>query len=410
MLKWAGKVRPRSITLENVEPVLSWGPLIAKRCPTTGRVIKADNSVARKGEHVPVRNQFLVPDPRRKGRYWSRFVATLHQMGYDVGWRVMSAADFGVPTTRSRLYLVARRDGLPIVFPAPTHGDPTAPATRAGRIKPWRCAADCIDFEAPCPSIFLSTEDAKTYRARRPLADATLRRIAQGIKRYLLTATDPFIVLSPGAARPAGAAHALGVVQANVEALPFLEPIRAAYMEQASTGGMLGRDMRKPLSTIMRSGSQQRLVIGDLRSVKAPVSESARAVYQMLTANLGERDLSELASNLIQDGDDPTSGFVVLPVRGKTYVLSDVGIRMCSPAELAKANGFPIDYVLEYDQHGNPVPQHAQVALVGNSVCPGVLQAIIEANFQGLIAAYERAGVRTRPGRLSWPCALKQAS
>jgi DNA (cytosine-5)-methyltransferase 1 len=156
-LRWASTVKPRVIMLENVEEFQTWGPLGAD-----GR-----------------------PCPKRRGRTFRSFVNALRAQGYAVEWRELRACDFGAPTIRKRLFLVARRDHLPIVWPTPTHGDPKGNAVKRGELLPWRTAADCIDWSLPCPSIF---ERAK------PLKDATLRRIAKGIMKFVVDSADPFIV------------------------------------------------------------------------------------------------------------------------------------------------------------------------------------------------------------------------
>ena len=179
-LKWAGKKKPRVISLENVKQILQWGPLIAKRCKTTGRVVKLGGGVAEPGEVVPVSQQFLVPDPARRGKTWAVFVAELQRLGYAVEWRVIKACDFGAPTSRERLFMIARCDGQPIVWPEPTHAKNPAKGQ-----KKWRTAAECIDWTIPSKSIF--------DRAK-PLAPATLRRIAKGMKKFVIDAADPFIV------------------------------------------------------------------------------------------------------------------------------------------------------------------------------------------------------------------------
>ncbi|WP_127158454.1 DNA cytosine methyltransferase [Xanthomonas arboricola] len=183
VLKWVGQLgragnAPRIVSLENVWQILTWGPLVAKRCKATGRVLKMDGTVAARGEQVPVANQQLVPDKRHSGRTWRQFVAALESKGYRVEWRKLTASDYGAGTSRERLFLIARRDGEPIVWPSPTHG--TAPGQQP-RVR----AADCLDFSLPCPSIFTR---------KRPLADATLRRIAKGVMRHVLQSADPFIV------------------------------------------------------------------------------------------------------------------------------------------------------------------------------------------------------------------------
>ncbi|MEH3046478.1 DNA cytosine methyltransferase [Sphingomonas adhaesiva] len=145
------------IILENVEEFRQWGPLDAE-----GKPIK-----------------------ERRGEEFDLWVRKLRRLGYKVEWRELRACDYGAPTSRKRLFLIARRDGLPIVWPEPTHGKPGTPEVESGQRLPWRTAAECIDWSIPCPSIF----DRK-----RPLKDATHRRIAHGVMRYVVNAARPFIV------------------------------------------------------------------------------------------------------------------------------------------------------------------------------------------------------------------------
>ncbi|NNG60488.1 DNA cytosine methyltransferase, partial [Pseudomonas fragi] len=179
-LKWAGKKQPRVISLENVKQILQWGPLVAKRCKATGRVVKLGGGIAEPGEVVPVSEQFLVPNQKRRGQTWAVFVAELQGLGYVVEWRVIKACDFGAPTSRERLFMIARCDGQPIVWPEPTH----AKNPRKGQQK-WRTAAECIDWTIPSKSIFGRKKD---------LAPATLRRVAKGMRKFVLDAANPFIV------------------------------------------------------------------------------------------------------------------------------------------------------------------------------------------------------------------------
>lgn len=178
--RWAGQAMPDIISLENVVQILKWGRLIAKRDPATGRVIRLDGTVAAVGERVPLQEQYLVPDPKQQGKHWRRLVTILRGMGYIVEWRELTAADYGAMTTRKRLFMMARRDGQPIVWPEPTHFKAAAKGQKA-----WRAAAEGIDWNIEGTSIF---------GRKRPLADATLRRIAHGMKRYVLDSADPFIV------------------------------------------------------------------------------------------------------------------------------------------------------------------------------------------------------------------------
>ncbi|WLH49801.1 DNA cytosine methyltransferase [Pseudomonas tolaasii] len=179
-LKWAGMKRPRVISLENVKQILQWGRLIAKRDKATGRVVKLGGDVAAPGEVVPVGQQFLIPDPKHRGKTWRRFVVLLEGMGYVVEWKVIKACDFGAPTSRERLFMIARCDGQPIVWPEPTHAKNPA----KGQQK-WKTAADCIDFTDLGKSIFGRKKD---------LAPATLRRVAKGMKKFVIDSPAPFIV------------------------------------------------------------------------------------------------------------------------------------------------------------------------------------------------------------------------
>lgn len=189
--RWAGQKRPVCISLENVKQILQWCPLISKRDKATGRVVTLDkvispvtgkpvNRIANAGEQVPVRNQFLVPDPKRIGETWKKFVRSLEALGYVVETKIIRAADMGGHTTRERLFMLARCDGEPIHWQEQTHFK----NPKAGQ-KRWKAAHECIDFSHPCPSIF----DRK-----KPLADNTHKRVAKGIEKFVLNNPRPFIV------------------------------------------------------------------------------------------------------------------------------------------------------------------------------------------------------------------------
>lgn len=197
VIKWAKTVRPRMIFLENVKEFQTWGPL------------GPDNR----------------PDKSRAGETFNRWIAELRGLGYQVEWRILAACDFGAPTSRKRLFLIARCDGQPIVWPDPTHGDPKSPETKKKKLKPWHTAAEIIDWTIPCPSIF---------ERKKPLSENTLRRIAKGIQKFVLNNPKPFIVsianwsndsinpadkpLTTVTANPKGGHHALVVptlVQVN---------------------------------------------------------------------------------------------------------------------------------------------------------------------------------------------------
>jgi DNA (cytosine-5)-methyltransferase 1 len=156
---WARDRRPRVIMLENVEEFSDWGPLLEN-----GK-----------------------PDPARRGQSFRRWHRRLENLGYQIDMRQLRCCDYGAPTSRRRLFVIARCDGEEIVFPEASHGPWQGAA-------PYRTAAECIDWSIPCPSIFLSREDGRALGVRRPLADATLRRIARGVMRYVVDNPQPFIV------------------------------------------------------------------------------------------------------------------------------------------------------------------------------------------------------------------------
>lgn len=157
VIRWAEDTHPNLITLENVEEFLTWGPL-----DKNGQPIK-----------------------EQAGATFAAWRKRLVRLGYRVEWRLLRACDYGAPTTRRRLFVVARRDKGPIIWPNPTHGNPKSAAVLAGKLLPWRTAAECIDWSIPSQSIF----DRK-----KPLALATQRRIAEGLRRYVLQAAEPFII------------------------------------------------------------------------------------------------------------------------------------------------------------------------------------------------------------------------
>lgn len=255
VLKWAGSVRPRIISLENVTQIQKWGRLRAKRDKAMGRVVKLDGTVAAAGEQVPIDQQFLIPDKRHAGRTWRRFLAELRALGYSVEFRALRACDYGAGTSRLRLFLIARRDGEPIVWPAPTHGPD---------LEPYVTAADCIDWSIPCPSIFAR---------KKPLADATCRRIARGIKRYVIDAAEPFFITEhANASRQAcwSGSEPLRTQCAQVKGGHFA--LAAATLVQSGYGEREGQapralDIQQPLGTIVGGASKHALVAATLAQV-----------------------------------------------------------------------------------------------------------------------------------------------
>lgn len=224
--RWAGLVRPRVIMLENVEEFKTWGPL-------------------NRGHH-PIKN--------KQGKTFERFVQQLTDLGYEVDFRELVAADYGAPTMRKRFFMIARCDGEPIVWPEPTHGPADSEKVEEGLLKPYVGAYTQLDFSLPCPSIFDTSEEIKEkygIRAVRPLAPKTMDRIARGIKKIVLENPEPFIIQCNhgGERRPNDirepmptitGKHGYGVVE------PYL--VQCKYNNEA-------QDVRKPIGTLTTVGS-----------------------------------------------------------------------------------------------------------------------------------------------------------
>jgi DNA (cytosine-5)-methyltransferase 1 len=241
VVRWAKAVKPRVIILENVEEFADWGPLLENN----------------------------MPCPLRKGLTYRRWRKSLENLGYRLDERELVAADYGTPTTRKRLFIVARRDGQPIVWPEATH----AQGGHAG-LPAWRAAAECIDFTLPAYSIFMSPQDAKQYGIRRPLAHNTERRIARGIDKFVIRNPRPFIVpvMHGGEAR----------------AWDIDEPMRTL------TGAHRGdRALVMPYLTEHANGSGQRIFAADepLRTQCAQVKGGHFALVAptLVTTGYGER-------------------------------------------------------------------------------------------------------------------------
>lgn len=224
--RWAGLVRPRVIMLENVEEFKTWGPL-------------------NRGHH---------PIKEKQGKTFERFVQQLRNLGYEVEFRELIAADYGAPTMRKRFFMVARCDGKPIVWPEPTHGPADSEAVKVGLLKPYVGAYTQIDFSRPCPSIFDTSEEIKEkygIRAVRPLAQKTMDRIARGFKKFILDNPEPFIIQCNhgGERRPNDIREPMPTITGK-HGYGIVEP----YMVQIGQTGFTkdrSKDVREPLTTIV---------------------------------------------------------------------------------------------------------------------------------------------------------------
>lgn len=227
-VKWAKAVHPRVIMLENVEEFKDWGRLDEKN----------------------------RPDPRYKGETFRRFVSQLEKLGYHVEYRLLRACDYGAPTIRKRLFLIARCDGRRIVWPEPTHAAPDSLEVAVGIKKPWVPVADVLDFSLPCPSIFASSKEIMEQygiRAVRPLSENTMRRIAKGIMKFVVNNPKPFIVSIAqtgfaGDGRQYSVSEPLRTVVSKAEHCVCV-PVLMRNNENA-----VGSDAREPIGTITTGG------------------------------------------------------------------------------------------------------------------------------------------------------------
>lgn len=458
--KWAEQVQPRMIFLENVREFAEWSPLVPRlvcgNCGWKGTEGQAKLlRVRRKCPACECRQlrvtQDMVPDPTRKGLTFRRFVGRLRNLGYHVEWRNLDAADYGAPTHRKRLFLIARCDGQPIQWPEPTHGKSRLP---------YRTAAECIDWSIECPSIF----DRK-----RPLAEKTLRRIALGIQRYVLQSARPFIVQTSHTGTTGRGKYAwsdeeplrtlsqrseFGVVAPVLSKfhgskssgdsrckqleLPFntldtqprfalLAPHLVAVGHGERTGqagramdaekplgtitskghhalvtaflakhfgGMVGVEVETPLPTTTTKGCQNQVVAANLihmnhggkqwSELKEPMrtvmsgGTHAALVYSFLTRFFGNSIGQSVEAPAPTANGCNKTGLVTVVIDGELFVVTDIGMRMLTPRELARAQGFPDTYLLTGTKT-------SQVARIGNSVCPHVAAAIVKANVTAMV-------------------------
>ena len=479
---WAERVRPRVIILENVEEFQTWGPLIET-------------------------DRGIMPCPDRKGETFNEWIGALRKHGYKVEWKELRACDYGAPTTRKRMFLIARCDGQKITWPAPTHGP--------GKLPYHTAASHVIDWSIPCPSIFDTSEEVMAkfgVRAIRPLAENTMARIAKGVKRYVLDAVKPFIVTcnhggdwfrgqdidqpfhTVTAARDAhglvmphlmtmrnagkphneadkpthtvtaggaglslvapilSAAQHGGSVRGADEPVHTLtaspkdqnqiiaahlsayygpgggsddrsadvaEPIRtvvtenrhavvSAFLAQHNTmpaGGIHpGHHAEAPISAVTASGSQQAVVAAGLMNMKGSQRASLPIDGGTPTQTAGGEHISEVRAFLLKyygnesEAHDPGAPmgtvttkdrFGIVTVEGEPYQIVDIGMRMLTPRELFKAQGFPANYEIETgvfaDGERRTLTKTAQVRMCGNSVCPPIAAALVAANCADMV-------------------------
>lgn len=230
VLRWAGTVRPRVIILENVEEFVTWGPV-------------------RKGK----------PVKKKAGQTFWKWKSQLLDLGYHVEHREIVAADLGAPTTRKRFVLVARCDGRPIVWPERTHGPRDSEEVRAGKLLPWRSAAEIIDWSQPCYSVFATKQELKEQygvTAVRPLAPNTMRRVIRGVDKFTIRSGHPFLVECNhgGGGRARAEVEPVNTITRKYTG-GVCDPLLAPYTF-SNTGGSVGTDVSEPVHTIRTAGGQ----------------------------------------------------------------------------------------------------------------------------------------------------------
>ncbi|MGG1738839.1 DNA cytosine methyltransferase [Bacillus velezensis] len=334
-VRWAATVSPRVIILENVEEFQTWGPLTKD-----GR-----------------------PDPDKKGKTFRSFVRALNRHGYKVEWRELKACDYGAPTIRKRLFLIARRDGRPIVWPEPTHGDPKSAAVKSGKLKPWRTAAEIMDWSLETPSIF---------NRKKPLSENTMRRIARGIQRFVIDSKKPFVIGG-----------------------------RGNSLIQMGYGDPEGRrvlDLKKPLGTKTAGGIKFALATSHLIKLRGTCRDGQMVTNPMPTITAGGLHVGEVRAFLTkyygsdtgQALSDPLhtvttkDRFGLITIKGEDYQIADIGMRMLQPHELFAAQGFPTDYVIDKDINGVAYSKKKQIERCGNAVPPPFAEQLVRANLPEL--------------------------
>ena len=420
--RWAGLVRPRVIMLENVEEFKTWGPL--------GR------------RHHPIKS--------KQGETFRKFVQQLTDLGYEVEFRELVAADYGAPTMRKRFFMIARCDGKPIVWPEPTHAPVDSEEVKAGLLKPYVGAYTQLDFSLPCPSIFDTSEEIKEkygIRAVRPLAPKTMERIARGLKKFVLDNPEPFIV-PIGYGERKGQAPRVHDIEKPLPTIvgsgkhylcePYMvqigqtgftkdrskdvkeplttivsknehcliSPTLIQYHSETAQGEVRGQTIKDPIMTV--DGSNRYGLVTSFLSkfYKSGIGQDEREPLHTITTSAGH--FGEVRAFLIkyygdatgQDIEQPLDTvttkdrFGLVTIEGVDYQIVDIGLRMLEPRELYGCQGFPDDYIIDHDYTGKTYPRSEQVRRCGNAVCPPIPAALVRANLPELCVAERMPNMR----------------
>lgn len=387
-LRWAYKVRPRVIMLENVPEIQTWGPLGADGRPIkerAGETFDAFCMMLGRSGYPRNRPAFLEMCEALNIFPDSEQARTISDgLGYDVQYRILRSCDYGAPTTRTRFYMIARCDGEPIVFPEPTHGK--------GR-KPYRTAAEIIDWNVPAKSIF---------ERDKPLAENTLKRIARGIKKFVIDNPEPFIV---GEDAPSIIQYHSETNSDEVRGQELTEPLMTvdtspryalsvAHIMKNYGGGYTGAGSAAdaPLDTVTAKDHNE-LVTAHILTMRNHM-DGQRIDEPLGTISCSGAHHAEVQAFLVKyfstgtakpvteplDTITTKERFGLVTIHGEDYIITDIRMRMLTPRELFRAQGFPENYIIDHDSEGRPYPKSKQVARCGNAVTPPVPRALVRSN------------------------------
>lgn len=326
--KHAKQILPEVIIMENVEEIQKWGPLDKK-----GHPIK-----------------------ERQGEDYKKFITAMKSLGYAFDSRELVAADYGAPTTRKRWYAIFRRDGKDIIWPEQTHFKDSEPK--------WKQCGEFIDWSDLGKSIF---------GRKKPLAEATQKRIANGIRKYILENPKPYIVK-------------------NDEAVAFL----TQYHGEQKAGESRGQLLSEPIKTIDTSNRYGLVTAFITKYYKTGIGQGCDEPLHTITTSPGHFGLvsaflikyygsgcgQELKKPLATITTKDRLGLVnvIIDIAGEKYIIKDIFLRMLKPEELKLMQGFPKDYIINRDINWKPYPIKEQVARIGNSVVPVTAEALVKAN------------------------------
>ena len=385
VLRWAATVRPRVIMLENVEEFQTWGPV-------------------RKGK--PIKKKACMTFQQWK---WQ-----LMNLGYEIDHRELIAADYGAPTSRKRFVLVARCDGRPIVWPERTHAPADHPDVIAGKLLPWRSAAEIIDWTQPMYSIFATKQEIKErygVNAVRPLADNTMRRTIRGVDKFTIRSGKPYIVpVGYGEQKLTAFGvecnHSGGGHVSDISG-PYKshdrEALTAVHLDKYFGGGYsgCGNSADEPITTITSEPRHSICAAHIVEFKGQDKGQSAADPLRTITAGGGEFGVASVRIERYAPGAElgywpeirallnrfcgytlKEDDILLLTICGTEYFISDILLRMLAPRELYNAMGFPPDYIIDFvdPKTGKEYSKSAKVARCGNAVCPPMAEAVVRAN------------------------------